>query len=105
MMISTKLTSSNQPTNSNMPGMKSMMYIMPIMMLFWFNKYSAGLSYYYFLANLITIAQTLIIQKFFIDEKKVLAQMEVKKKQAKPKSKWQQRLEDAAKKQKQMKKR
>lgn len=74
-----------------------MMYMMPVMMIFWFNKYSSGLSFYYLLANLITIAQTLIIQKFFIDEKKVLAQMEAKKKVAKPKTKWQQRLEEAQK--------
>lgn len=102
MMISTRMTSANQPTNNNMPGMKQMMYIMPIMMIFWFNKYSSGLSYYYFLANLITILQTFIIQKFIIDEKKVLAQMESnKKKPPKPKSKWQQRLEEAQKLQKQ----
>jgi len=106
MLVSTKMTSSNQPTNSNMPGMKTMMYIMPVMMIFWFNKYSSGLSYYYFLANLITILQTWIIQKFIIDEKKVLAQMELnKKKPAKPKSKWQQRLEEAAKMQQQRNKR
>jgi len=106
MLISTKMTSANQPTNANMPGMKAMMYIMPVMMIFWFNKYSSGLSYYYFLANLITILQTWIIQKFIIDEKKVLAQMELnKKKPAKAKSKWQQRLEEAAKMQKQRNKR
>lgn len=102
MLISTWMTSSNQPTNSNMPGMKTMMYIMPVMMIFWFNKYSSGLSYYYFLANLITILQTIIIQKFIIDEKKLLAEIEAnKKKPAKPKSKWQQRLEEAQKMQQQ----
>jgi len=98
MLISTWMTSANQPTNNSMPGMKTMMYLMPVMMIFWFNKYSSGLSYYYFLANVITILQTWIIQKFIIDEKKVLAQMELnKKKPAKPKSSWQKRLEDAAK--------
>jgi YidC/Oxa1 family membrane protein insertase len=102
MLISTWMTSANQPQTNSMPGMKLMMYLMPVMMIFWFNKYSSGLSYYYFLANLITILQTLIIQKFIIDEKKVLAQMEAnKKKPAKPKSKWQQRLEDAQKMQQQ----
>ncbi len=104
MMISTIMTSASQPQNNSMPGMKYMMYLMPVMMIFWFNKYSSGLSYYYFLANLITILQTWIIQKFIIDEKKVLAQMEAKKKVAKPKSKWQQRLEDAAKMQQNRKK-
>jgi YidC/Oxa1 family membrane protein insertase len=102
MLISTIMTSSNQPSTASMPGMKVMMYLMPVMMIFWFNKYSSGLSYYYFLANLITILQTIIIQKFIIDEKKVLAQMEAnKKKPAKPKTKWQQRLEDAQKMQQQ----
>lgn len=102
MLISTWMTSANQPQNNAMPGMKMMMYIMPLMMIFWFNKYSSGLSYYYFLANLITIVQTLVIQKFIIDEKKVLAQMEAnKKKPSKPKSSWQQRLENAQKAQQQ----
>jgi len=69
---------------------------MPVMMIIWFNKYSSGLSYYYFLANVLTILQTLIIQKFIINEEKLLAQMEAnKKKPAKPKSKWQQRIEEA----------
>lgn len=104
MLISTIMTSASQPQNNSMPGMKYMMYLMPVMMIFWFNKYSSGLSYYYLLANLITILQTWIIQKFIIDEKKVLAQMEAKKSVAKPKSKWQQRLEDAAKMQQQRKK-
>lgn len=102
MIISTKMTSSSQPTSSNMPGMKMMMYLMPLFMVLWFNKYSSGLSYYYFLANLITIIQTWVMQKFIVDEKKVLAQMEANKKKVKPKSKWQQRLEDATKQQQQI---
>ncbi len=103
MYISTMMTSANQPTNNNMPGMKFMMYIMPVMLLFFFNNYSSGLSYYYFLANVITILQTWVIRKFIINEKKVLAQMEANKmKPAKAtKSKWQQRLEDAQKMQQQ----
>lgn len=96
MLISTWITSSNQPQTTSMPGMKLMMYFMPVMMIFWFNNYSSGLSYYYFLANLITILQTLVIQKFIIDEKKLLNQMETnKKKPPKAKSKWQQRIEEA----------
>ena len=46
--------------------MKIMMYIMPVMMLFFFNSYAAGLSYYYFLANVISLGQTLLIQKVFM---------------------------------------
>jgi YidC/Oxa1 family membrane protein insertase len=99
MLISTRMTSSSQPSTASMPGMKVMMYMMPVMMIFWFNKYSSGLSYYYLLANVITIIQTLVIQKFFIDEKKVLAKMEANKNKAKekPKSNWATRLEEAAK--------
>ena len=53
-----------------MPGMKAMMYIMPVMFLFIFNDYASGLSYYYFLSLLITIVQTYIF-RHVIDEKKV----------------------------------
>ena len=105
MILSTRLTSSSQPSSSSMPGMKTMMYLMPIMMLFWFNNYSSGLSYYYFLANLITIIQTMIIQKYIVTEEKVLAEMEANKLKVKTKSKFQMRLEEAAKHQQQMRNR
>ena len=53
-----------------MAGMKFMMvYMMPLMMLVWFNSYSSGLCYYYFLSNLFTIGQTLLIRKFVDDDK------------------------------------
>lgn len=97
MIVSTKLTSANQATESSMPGMKTMMYMMPVFMVVWFNSYASGLSYYYFLANLITILQTVIIRRFIIDEKKVLAAMEAKKKKPIKKSSWQKRLEEAQK--------
>jgi len=97
LLISTMMTSSNQVGNTQMPGMKLMLYLMPVMMLFFFNDYAAGLSYYYFLANLITILQTWIIRKFVVDEAKVLAQLEANKKKPVKKSKWQERLEQAAK--------
>ncbi len=97
LLISTIMTSSNQPTNTQMPGMKLMLYLMPVMMLFFFNDYAAGLSYYYFLANVITILQTWIIRRFFVDEAKVLARLEANKKKPVKKSNWQTRLEEAAK--------
>lgn len=98
MVFSTLLTQTQQPTNQSMPGMKVMMYMMPVMMLFWFNDYSSGLSYYYLLANIITILQTLIIRKFFVNEAKILAKMEEnKKKPAKPKSGFMKRLEEMQK--------
>ncbi|MDL2262134.1 membrane protein insertase YidC [Bacteroidales bacterium OttesenSCG-928-I21] len=104
MVLSTKLTSSSQPQNNSMPGMKIMMYMMPVMMVLWFNNYSSGLSYYYLLANLITILQTWVMQKFIVDEKKVLEQLEANKKKEKPKSKWQQRIEEAQRQQQQLQK-
>ena len=80
-----------------MPGMKTMMYIMPVMFLFILNSYSAGLSYYYFLANLITIGQMYIF-RYMIDEEKIRAQIQInKKKPAKPKSGFQKKLEEMAK--------
>lgn len=79
--------------------MKVMMYIMPFMMLFFFNSYSAGLSYYYFLANVISILQTVLIRKMFINEDAIRAQIELNKKKPKAakKSGFQKRLEEMAK--------
>ena len=91
-----KLTSSSQ---AQMPGMKFMMlYMMPIMMLFWFNDYSAGLSYYYFLATLITIGQTYFI-RFAIDEKKMLARLQQNAARPQKKSGFMQRLQEMQKEQ------
>lgn len=79
-----------------MPGMKTMMYMMPVMFLFILNSYPSGLSYYYFLANLITIGQTLLIRSF-VDDEKIRAQLQVNKKKPVKKSNFQKRLEDMAK--------
>ncbi|MBL7138337.1 MAG: membrane protein insertase YidC [Bacteroidales bacterium] len=84
-------------SQAQMPGMKTMMYLMPIMFLFWFNDYSSGLSYYYFLANIITFAQVFLIRRT-IDEKKLHAQIEANKKKTSKKGGFQKRLEDMAKK-------
>ena len=83
----------NQPQNDQMKGMQTMMYIMPIMFLFIFNSYSSGLSYYYFIATLITILQTWIIRRFVNDEK-LLKQIELAKMKPVKKSGFQKRLED-----------
>ncbi|MEI7491076.1 MAG: membrane protein insertase YidC [Bacteroidota bacterium] len=83
-------------TQQQMPGMKTMMYMMPVMFLFWFNDYSSGLSYYYLLANLLTFAQIYLIRAF-LDEKKLHAQIEANKKKPVKKSGFQKRLEDMAK--------
>lgn len=71
--INYQQTSSSQP---QMAGMKFMMvYLMPVMMLFWFNSYSSGLCYYYFLANILTIGQTLLIRRM-VDDGKIHAVMQ-----------------------------
>ncbi|MEG0789465.1 MAG: membrane protein insertase YidC [Alistipes sp.] len=90
--INYQQTASSQP---QMAGMKFMMvYMMPVMMLFWFNSYSSGLCYYYFLANVITIAQTLIIRQMIDDGKlHAIMQANAAKSQNRKKSKFQQRYE------------
>ncbi|MCD4735826.1 MAG: membrane protein insertase YidC [Bacteroidales bacterium] len=83
-------------SSQQLPGMKTMMYLMPIMFLGLFNNYASGLSYYYMLANLITFGQMYLIRRT-IDESSIRKQIEVNKKKTKKKSAWQKRLEDAAK--------
>lgn len=104
MLISTMLNRTQmQGTGTQMPGMKFMLYLMPVMMLLWFNNYASGLSYYYFLSNVITIIQTLVIRRM-IDEKALLEKLNAQKKKTKKKSKWQQRIEEMQKIQEQQKK-
>ena len=86
------MNNKNQPQNEQMKGMQTMMYIMPIMFLFIFNSYSSGLSYYYFVATLITILQTWLIRRYVNDEK-LLKQIELAKTKPVKKSKFQERLE------------
>jgi YidC/Oxa1 family membrane protein insertase len=105
IIISTKINGAQMQTGSSqMPGMKMMMYMMPVMMLLWFNNYSSGLSYYYFLSNVITIGQTLLIRRF-VDDEAVLQKLQENKKKPKKKSKFQARLEEAAKQRQQIQKR
>ncbi|WP_108823102.1 membrane protein insertase YidC [Dysgonomonas sp. Marseille-P4361] len=77
-----------------MPGMKWMMYLMPVIFLFLLNDYPSGLTYYYFLSLLITILLTIAF-RFIIDEKKVLARLEANKAKPKKKSGFMARLEEA----------
>ena len=74
-IVYTYITMQQQTMDPNMKFMKYMMYAMPLMFLFIFNDYAAGLSYYYFLSLLMTIVQTMIF-RMSIDEKKLLAEME-----------------------------
>ena len=100
-IIFTWLTTKSQPSSNSMPGMKWMMYLMPLMFLFFFNNYAAGLSYYYFLFTLITILQTYLC-RFFVSEDKVRATIAENSKKPKKKSKWMERLEEAQKQQQAM---
>ncbi|MCD4680331.1 MAG: membrane protein insertase YidC [Bacteroidales bacterium] len=84
-------------TSAQMPGMKTMMYLMPLMFLGIFNNYASGLSYYYFLANIITFAQVFVIRKF-INEEKILLRIQQHKKKPAKQSNFQKRLETMAKK-------
>lgn len=103
MFIYSKMTSSQMSNDPNMAGMKFMsVWLMPIMMLFICNNLSSGLSYYYLLSNIITMGQTWFIRKFVVDEKKIHAQLAASAGKPLPKSKWQQRLEEAQKMQRQM---
>ena len=98
MTASTILTMkmSGSTSGQDQPGMKAMMYMMPIMFMLLLNNFSAGLTYYYFLANVITYLQN-IVSKRFINAEAVLSKIEESKKKPLRKSKWQQRLEEAAK--------
>lgn len=105
MFFYSKMNMDQMPSNNDMPGMKAMqLYFMPIFLLVLCNNFSSGLSYYYMLSNLITIAQTWVIRKYFIDEQKLFAQLKAKAANAKPvkKSKFQQRLDEMYKQQQAM---
>ena len=97
-IIYTKMNNDMMGSTNQMPGMKTMMYLMPIMFLGFFNSYSSGLSYYYLLANLFTFAQMWIIRRF-VNENKLHARIQENKKKPVVKSGFQKRLEEMAKKQ------
>lgn len=81
-----------------MKGMKFMtVWMMPIMMLFICNNLSAGLSYYYFISNLLTMLQTWVIKKWVVKPEDIRKKIEESYKKPIVKSKWEQRLEEARK--------
>lgn len=99
MTVTTLLSmriNSQATSDSQMPGMKGMMYMMPVMFMLILNNFSSGLTYYYFLANIITLGQNYIF-KLFVDEKEILNKLNAKKRKTPTKSKFQQRLEEMAK--------
>lgn len=99
-IIYTKMNSDMMGGQETQKQMKVLQYIMPVMFLGFFNNYSAGLSYYYLLANVLTFGQQYFF-KLFVKEENLLKQIELnrQKKSRKPKSKWQQRLEELQKQQ------
>ena len=102
-IVYTKINMAQTNTGQQqMPGMKLMMYAMPVFMFVWFNQYPAGLSFYYLCNNLITIAQTYGF-RYFVNEEKLLLQLEEnKKKPPKKKSGFMARLEEAQRQQQAM---
>ena len=102
MFLYSKINSAQMSTDPSMKGMRFMtLWLMPIMMFFFCNNLSSGLSYYYMLSNIITIFQTWVIKKFFIDEKKIYARLEANAAMPVKKSKFMQRREAAQKAQEQ----
>ncbi|MBQ3555496.1 MAG: membrane protein insertase YidC, partial [Bacteroidales bacterium] len=100
-IVYTKINMDSQASGAQMPGMKWMMYLMPLMFLVFFNNYASGLSYYYFVSLLITILQTYAFRKF-INEEKVLAKLKENQKKPRKKSGFMARLEEAQKRQEAM---
>lgn len=96
LLIYTKMSTSTMqaPTQEGMPDMRFMMYLMPVMFIFWLNSYASGLSWYYLVSNAINILLILLIKNFMINEEKLHAKMqENKTKPGKKKSKWQQKMQ------------
>lgn len=97
MFFYTKLTSGSMVSNDPNGKMMRVMtfYFMPVMMFFICNSLSSGLSYYYLLSNLITMIETFIIRKWVVKPEDVYARLKATEGKPMPKSKWQQRLEEA----------
>ena len=83
-----------QPQQPGMPNMKFLIYLSPVMMLFFFNNYASGLSLYYFISNLLTIGIMLAIKYWIIDEQKIHAQIQENKKKPKKESKFQAKMRE-----------
>lgn len=107
-IVVTKMTSQSQPSTGGddmmAQQMKIMQYVMPIMLLFMFNKQPAALSYYYFLFNVLTLAQNWFIQKFIVDEAQIRLQIEENKKKPVKRSAFQEKMQDMMKQQQEQQK-
>ena len=95
-MTTGQQTAMQAPPQEGMPDMSKMMkymiYFSPLLMLIFFNNYASGLSLYYFISNLISIGIMLVIKNYIIDEKKVLAKIEVSKSKPKKQNKFQKKM-------------
>ncbi|HET7003253.1 MAG TPA: membrane protein insertase YidC [Puia sp.] len=80
------------PDNSN-PAMKYMPYIMPVLLLLFFNRLPAALTWYYTVSNVITLILQFVIQNYIIDHDKILAKLQANRTKPKTKPKWQERFE------------
>ncbi len=87
-------TGQQMQTQPGMPNMKFIMYLSPLMMLFFFNNYASGLSLYYFVSNLITIGIMLVIKHVILDEDKIHAQIQEKKKQPRKENRFQRKMRE-----------
>ena len=94
MFFYTKMSGSQQmqPSQPGMPNMKFIMYVIPFTLLIFFNNFASGLSLYYTVSNILTIIIMLTIKNFILDEKKILATIEEKKKQPSSENRFQRRL-------------
>ena len=92
-ILYTYVSMQSQSQNQSMPGMKWMMYLMPVFFLVFFNHYASGLSYYYFVSLLITIATTYAVRAS-VKEEDVRAKMAEYSKKPKKKSGWMARMEE-----------
>lgn len=98
MKMTTGDQAMSQPTQEGMPDMgkimKIMIYVSPIMMLFFFNNYASGLSLYYFVSNSITIGIMLVIKNYIVNEDKIHAQIQENKTKEKKESKFQRKMRE-----------
>ena len=83
-----------QPTQPGMPNMKFIMYLMPVMMLFFFNNYASAFSLYYFISNILTILIMISIKYFIIDEEKIRLQVQENKMKPRKQNRFQRKMQE-----------
>ncbi len=91
------LYNSSMTADQNNPALKYLPYVMPVMFLGFFNNMAAGLTFYYFFSNVISIVQQWVIKNYVIDKDKIRTQIEENKKKPATQSKFAQRLAEMQK--------